>query len=54
MPINKDLFKAIKEKFFERLNRKTGWGKEEVKQEYINATNEVLVDFIESTEGVIK
>ena len=47
MPINTELFKSIKERFFDRLNRKTGWGKEEVKQEYMSATNEVLVEFLE-------
>lgn len=46
MPINTELFKSIKERFFNRLDRKTGWGKEEVKQEYINVTNEVLVEFL--------
>lgn len=47
MPINTEMFKSIKKRFFDRLDRKTGWGKEEVKQEYINATNEVLVEFLE-------
>jgi len=50
MPTNKELFESIRKKFFDRLNRKTGWGKEEVKQEYMNATNEALVEFIDATK----
>ena len=46
MPINKELFESIRKKFFTRLDRKTGWGKVEIKEEYINAVNEALLEFI--------
>lgn len=32
----------LRKRFFERLERKTGWGKEEVKKEYWEAATQVL------------
>ncbi len=33
----------IEEDFFSRLNKKTGWGKEEVKREFNEAIKNVLI-----------
>jgi ketosteroid isomerase-like protein len=41
--IDVELFEAIKKKFFENLERKTNWGKEQVKMEYVNAVADASV-----------
>jgi len=38
---------TIREEFFKRLERKTGWGKEELKREYVEAERDALVRFWE-------
>ena len=38
--IDVELLELIKKKFFENLERKTNWGKEQVKMEYLNAVTD--------------
>ena len=40
----KGLINQVKEVFFGRLERKTGWGKEEVKRQFEQALSDVLMD----------
>lgn len=40
----KDLLKRIEEIFTLKLQRKTGWGKNEILVEYKNAVNEALLE----------
>lgn len=51
----KQMFKSLTDKFFARLERKTGWGKEEIKREYVAAASEVVSEMMDSnTEAFIK
>jgi hypothetical protein len=43
---NKELLDLIRDKFYARLERKTGWGKEELKLEYEKAITEALTDIL--------
>lgn len=43
----KDLLKQIERNFHEKLQEKTGWGRNEVISLYKDATNEVLADTID-------
>ena len=40
----------LRDSFFERLERKTGWGKEEVKKEFEQAGEEVILEMLEEDE----
>ena len=40
----------LRDTFFERLERKTGWGKEEVKKEFNEATEAILMDMLSKEE----
>lgn len=46
----------LQENFFKRLEKKTGWGKEEVKKEYIEAKSEVTMKTLDDnmTFGTVK
>ena len=39
----------LRHNFFQRLERKTGWGKEELKKEFYEATQETLMELIDAT-----
>ena len=41
----------LRDAFFERLDRKTGWGKEEVKKEFEQAGEEVILKMLEEKEA---
>jgi len=43
----RQLLATIREEFFERLERKTGWGKEELKLEYVAAERDALLRYQE-------
>ncbi len=45
---NTRIFTALSKKFFARLERKTGWGKEEVKREYTEAAAEVVAEAMDA------
>jgi hypothetical protein len=47
---NRQVFDDLKRIFFSRLERKTGWGKEELKREYIESVNEALFGEVERLE----
>jgi len=47
---NKKLIQTIEEKFFERLEDKTSWGKEEVKKLFLVVKADVLLDRLEETK----
>jgi len=38
-----DLIDTLRTKFYERLNRKTGWGKEELKMEFERAISDTFI-----------
>lgn len=46
--INTKIFTSLSEKFFARLERKTGWGKEEVKREFTEAAAEVVLEAMDA------
>jgi len=50
----KELLKRTEEKFFARLERKTGWGKEEVKSEYVEASREAVREMLLDMLDTIK
>jgi len=41
-----DVIRRIEKEFFERLDEKTGWGKEEIKKMYVQVERDVLIDVI--------
>lgn len=43
----KEFFSRLEEQFFARLERKTGWGKEEVKREFKDAGMALLLEELE-------
>lgn len=45
--MNAEIFKRLQALFFERLEAKTGWGKEDVKKLYRECANEVLLEYID-------
>ena len=40
----------LRDAFYKRLERKTGWGKEEVKREYETAENQVIIEMLKEQE----
>ena len=40
----------LRDVFHERLDRKTGWGKEEVKREFNEASEQVILEMLEEEE----
>jgi len=40
----------FRDAFFERLERKTGWGKEEVKKEFNEASEQLILEMLEEEE----
>ena len=40
----------LRDSFFERIERKTGWGKEKVKNEFDEASQQVLLEMLEEEE----
>ena len=45
-PTPRQIIDAIRQEFFERIERKTGWGKEELKKEFEQAIADALMRFI--------
>lgn len=45
--MNKILLKRIETLFYEKLQAKTGWGRNEVKKKYSEAVNEALMEALE-------
>ena len=45
-----DYRQRLRDAFYERLERKTGWGKEEVKKEFEEAGEEVILIMLEEKE----
>jgi len=52
--MNKKLIKRIEEIFEEKLQAKTGWGKNEVMIAYKEAVNDALLDMIDGNGGIRK
>jgi hypothetical protein len=48
--MNSTLLKAIEQNFEARLQKKTGWGKNEVMQEYKEAVLEVVLDSMDKSK----
>jgi hypothetical protein len=44
--MNKELLKRIKELFQQKLQAKTGWGRNEIMVEYSDAVNEAIVELL--------
>lgn len=40
----------LRDEFFKRLERKTGWGKEEVKKEFDQAGEVIILEMLEEKE----
>lgn len=47
MVMNKKLIKQIEKRFKEKLQRKTGWGRNEVLLAYKEAVNEAIFDMLD-------
>jgi hypothetical protein len=47
-----NLLKRIKEIFYNKLQAKTGWGKNEVMELYVDAVNEALIEKINGEKYV--
>ena len=45
-----DYKQRLRDAFYERLERKTGWGKEEVKREFEQAGEQVILEAIEEVD----
>lgn len=43
-----DYRQRLRDEFFKRLERKTGWGKEEVKKEFEQAGEAVILEMLEA------
>jgi hypothetical protein len=41
--MNKELIDLLRTEFFERLETKTGWGKEQIKKEFEQSVNSVVL-----------
>lgn len=48
--MNKKLLERIQELFFERLEAKTGWGKNDVKEEYRKAMVQALIEAVDESD----
>ena len=46
MSHNKEMVKRIQEIFFEKLQEKTSWGRNDLKSMYTEAVNEALLEFV--------
>lgn len=44
---SKEMFEIIQKKFFERIEKKTGWGKNEIKAEFNTAATEAAFEILE-------
>ena len=51
--MNKPLFDRVKTDFFDALNAKTGWGKEEVKRIYMQVVNNALLEWVDYVEPLL-
>lgn len=40
----------LRDTFFQRIERKTGWGKEEVKKEFNEASEQVTLEMLEEED----
>lgn len=45
-----EVLQALRDSFFERLEKHTGWGKEQVKKEYNESVEEILFNLLEKEE----
>ena len=45
--MNKLLLEKLEEYFFKRIDKKTGWGKNEIKEAFKDAKFEALVELLE-------
>ena len=45
--MNRRLIELIREEFYNRLERKTGWGKEELKREFEQAVSQAALRFLD-------
>lgn len=41
----------VKEEFFKRVDQKNGWGKNEIKQQYLEATHAVFNQILDGIEA---
>jgi hypothetical protein len=46
----KEYKQKLTDEFFKRIERKTGWGKEELKNEFRDASESVLLEMYEAIE----
>ena len=44
--MNKEVIKRIQEIFYQKLEAKTSWGRNDLKQVYTEAQNEAMMEFI--------
>jgi len=42
--------RKLRDEFFRRLDRKTGWGKEQIKEEFREASEAILLDMLYEVE----
>ena len=47
---NRQVLKDLQDIFFMKLERKTGWGKEELKREFLESMNEALLNEVDRHE----
>ena len=52
--MNKKILKRIEEIFAEKLQEKTGWGRNEIMKAYQASVNEALMEFLDETETTPK
>lgn len=50
MITKRQIILAIKEEFYEALEKKTGWGRNEIKKEYEEAISRAFMRFVEEEE----
>jgi len=50
--MNKKLIKRIEEIFFDKLQSKTGWGRNDVMKIYKEAVNEALMEMIDQHDKI--
>jgi len=48
LKMNKFILDRIQELFFEKLATKTGWGRNELKEAYINSVNKALKEYLDA------
>ena len=49
--MNKNLINLLRKEFFERLETKTGWGKEQIKKEFEQSVNDVVLSLLDKKEN---